>query len=133
MPKFWIYAEIHNQRQAIIETDVELEKFSYDDLNDFILGIEEAEEIEWNEVPAAHSREIEKVENNAGESFLVLLSAGETAFGCPNCPTTLLVDLSPQAAHKGRKCPNCSSQMTIEKSENTQTTMNFRLFKSSSS
>lgn len=73
MPKFWVYAEIYNQRQAIIETDEELEKLDYEDLNNFILEIEEAEEIEWNEIPKAHCREIEKVENESGEIFSVLI------------------------------------------------------------
>ena len=129
MPKFWVYAEIYNQRQAFIETDVELEKLNSDDLSDFILEIEEAEEIEWNEVPTAHHREIEKVENKAGESFSVLILEGEITYECPKCPTTLLVDLSSQTATQCRKCPKCSSQMTMQKSENTPTGMNFQLLK----
>lgn len=129
MPKFWVCAEIYNQRQAIIETDVELEKLDYDDLNDFIFEIEEAEEIEWIEVPAAHRREIKNVENESGESFAVLILEGEIGYECPKCPTTLLVDLSTQSATQGRKCPKCSSEMTIEKNENTGVQTKFKLLK----
>lgn len=129
MPKFWVYAEIYNQRQAIIETDEELEKLDYEDLNDFIFEIEEAEQIDWKEVPKAHCREIEKVENGAGESFSVLILDGELVYKCPKCPTTLLVDSLSQTANQGRNCPKCSSQMIMEKSENSPIAKNFKLLR----
>ena len=73
MPKFCVYVQIHNQRQAIFDTDVELEELDGDELNEFIDELEETEEIDWTNVPSFHRREIEKIENESGEIFSVLI------------------------------------------------------------
>jgi polyhydroxyalkanoate synthesis regulator phasin len=73
MPKFWVYIQIHNQRQAIFDTDVELEELDDDELNEFIDELEETEEIDWTDVPSFHRREIEEIENESGEIFSVLI------------------------------------------------------------
>ena len=102
-----------------------------DELHDFVVEVEDSAEVIWTSNPNYENCEIEKVENESGESYSVLLLAGRQEYGCAKCAISLLVENSPGPSElEGRNCPKCSSPMILEKSDDSNEDFGFKLLQS---
>jgi predicted RNA-binding Zn-ribbon protein involved in translation (DUF1610 family) len=110
---FYLYVTIYNYRNTIVDSEVDLENYDSDELEEYLNELDESDEIEWNDDFSSQRKEPTEIENSAGDKYTIVFNDSKLKFDCPNCPTTLYVDSSNYVKNKDYKCPKCSTSLGL--------------------